>query len=200
MEQAILHLSTRDQIFKTIVETHGLPEIPFRPQGFQTLSLLILEQQVSVDSAKATFEKLQKMIPVFDPKSILETSDSDFRSCGVSRQKTKYIKCLAEAILERSIDLDSLSSKSPLEVRQELIKIKGIGNWTIDVYLMFSLKASDILPLGDIAVFNTIKELLNIRTLIEMEKYSKNWAPYRTMATFLLWHHYLKKRNRTISY
>ena len=81
-----------------------------------------------------------------------------------------------------------------------MIRIKGIGNWTIDVYLMFSLEAQDIIPLGDIAVVNTIKELLNLHTREDMELHIENWKPYRSMATFLLWHYYLQKRNRKIEY
>jgi DNA-3-methyladenine glycosylase II len=200
MQKAIDHLSKKDKIFKQIIEQYGIPEIPKRRQGFETLALLILEQQVSIDSAKATYNKLKNKVQEFQPKWLLDLPDEDFRTCGVSRQKTKYIKCLAEAILEKTIDLESLPSKSAEIVREELIKIKGIGNWTIDVYLMFSLESPDILPLGDIAVINTIKELLHIHNKPEMEIYIQKWAPYRTMATFLLWHHYLQKRNRKVEY
>jgi DNA-3-methyladenine glycosylase II len=200
MQKAIDHLSKKDKIFKQIIEQYGIPEIPKRRQGFETLALLILEQQVSIDSAKATYNKLKNKVQEFQPKWLLDLPDEDFRTCGVSRQKTKYIKCLAEAILEKTIDLESLPSKSAEIVREELIKIKGIGNWTIDVYLMFSLESPDILPLGDIAVINTIKELLHIHNKPEMEIYIQKWAPYRTMATFLLWHHYLQKRNRKVDY
>lgn len=200
LQAAIYHLSTSEPIFSTIIEQWGLPVIPIRPQGFQTLILLILEQQVSIDSAKATYLKLKKEIPVFIPEIVLETPAEIFRTCGVSRQKTSYIKGLADAILEKTIDLDSLSEKPDEIVRQELIKIKGIGNWTIDVYLMFCLQRPDILPLGDIAVVNTIKELLNIHGKTEIEIYTKKWSPYRSFATFLLWHHYLQKRNRKVEY
>jgi DNA-3-methyladenine glycosylase II len=200
MQKAIDYLSKKDKIFKNIIFQYGIPEIPKRKQGFETLSLLILEQQVSIDSAKATYNKLKNQVQDFQPKNLLELPDEDFRSCGVSRQKTKYIKCLAEAIIEKTIDLESLASKPAEIVRQELIQIKGIGNWTIDVYLMFSLESPDILPLGDIAVINTIKELFNIHDKIEMESYSLKWVPYRSMATFLLWHHYLQKRNRKVEY
>jgi DNA-3-methyladenine glycosylase II len=96
--------------------------------------------------------------------------------------------------------LDSLSQKSAQQVREELIRIKGIGNWTIDIYLMFCLQEPDLLPLGDIAVVNTIKELLNIQDKESMESYTIHWSPYRSYATFLLWHYYLKKRKRTIVY
>ena len=200
MQQAIDFLIANDPILQTIVNDCGLPIIPSRPQGFQTLVLLILEQQVSINSAKATFIRLQSQVENFVPENLVVLTDEQFRTCGVSRQKTKYIKCLAEAILEKSINLESLSSKSPDIVRQELIKIKGIGHWTIDVYLMFCLNAPDILPLGDIAIINTIKELLNIHDKTAMEIYTQKWAPHRSMATFLLWHYYLQRRGRTIVY
>jgi DNA-3-methyladenine glycosylase II len=200
LQAAINHLSNAEPIFATIIEQWGLPIIPVRPQGFQTLILLILEQQVSIDSAKATYLRLKKEIPSLQPENILQTSDEVFKSCGVSRQKISYIKGLADAILEKTIDLESLSQISHEIVRKELIKIKGIGNWTIDVYLMFCLQSPDVLPLGDIAVVNTIKELLDIHTKTEMEIYTQKWAPYRSYATFLLWHHYLQKRNRKVEY
>lgn len=200
MQQAIDYLLEKDSIFKTIIEQYGIPVIPSRPQGFETLVLLILEQQVSIDSAKATFLKIKAIIPDFEPEILIAVTEENFRAFGVSRQKTKYIKSLAEAIIEKSIDLESLPSKTAQEVREELIKIKGIGNWTIDIYLMFCLQTPDIIPLGDIAVVNTIKELLNIHDKPEMEIYTQNWAPYRSVATFLLWHHYLKKRNRKVEY
>lgn len=200
MQQAIDYLSRQEAIFQTIIDTFGLPTIPRRPQGFATLVLLILEQQVSIDSAKATFNKIKASVPDFLPETLLAIDDAAFRNLGVSRQKTAYIKGLASAIINKEIDLDSLASKSAGKVREELIKLKGIGNWTIDIYLMFSLEAPDIIPLGDIAVVNTIKELLDIHTKEEMESYVAQWSPYRSYATYLLWHHYLQKRNRKVSY
>ena len=119
---------------------------------------------------------------------------------GVSRQKTSYIKALATALINKELDLDSLPSKTAAQVREELIKIKGIGNWTIDIYLMFCLQAPDLLPLGDIAVVNTIKELLDIHEKNAMEIHTIKWSPYRSYATYLLWHHYLNKRNRIVVY
>ena len=200
MQQAIEYLSEKDSIFKLIIEKYGLPTIPKRPQGFETLVLLILEQQVSIDSAKATFLKLREKIKIFEPSILLDLSDDEFRALGVSRQKTSYIKALSNAILNKDIDLESFPAKTADQARQELIKIKGIGNWTIDIYLMFCLEAPDLLPLGDIAVVNTMKELLNIHEKNAMEIHAEQWSPYRSYATFLLWHYYLNKRNRTIVY
>jgi DNA-3-methyladenine glycosylase II len=130
MQQAINYLSEKDAIFKTIIDQYGIPVIPSRPQGFETLALLILEQQVSIDSAKATYLKLKNKVQDFKPQNLLSFPDEEYKECGVSRQKTKYIKCLSEAILGKQVILESLPNKTAQEVREELIKIKGIGNWT----------------------------------------------------------------------
>ncbi|CAH0334646.1 putative bifunctional transcriptional activator/DNA repair enzyme AlkA [Flavobacterium sp. CECT 9288] len=200
MQEAIDYLLEKDAIFKSIIENYGLPTVPKRPQGFETLVLLILEQQVSIDSAKATFMKIKTTLKTMAPEILLDVSDVDFRNLGVSRQKTSYIKALATALLNKELDLESLPTKTAQEVREELIKIKGIGNWTIDIYLMFCLQAPDVLPIGDIAVVNTLKELLDIYDKELMYAHAQQWSPYRSYATYLLWHHYLKKRNRTITY
>ncbi|WP_343696574.1 DNA-3-methyladenine glycosylase 2 family protein [Flavobacterium sp.] len=199
MQDAIDFLSSKNPVFQEIIAKYGLPQIPKRPQGFETLVLLILEQQVSIDSAKATFLKI-KAYKNCTPENMAILSDEEFRNLGVSRQKTKYIKILAEAVLNKELDIESLASKSAQQVREELIKLKGIGNWTIDIYLMFCLQEPDLIPLGDIAVINTIKELFNIHDKLEMEKYAQEWSPYRSYATYLLWHHYLTKRNRKITF
>lgn len=200
MQQAIDFLSEQDEIFRTIIEKYGLPKVPWRPQGFETLVLLIMEQQVSIESAKTTFLRLKDKVVLFEPEALYILPDEEYRSVGVSRQKTSYIKGLSLAIINKELDVSSLATKSAEQVRAELIKIKGIGNWTIDIYLMFALEATDIMPLGDIAVINTIKELLDIQDRELMEAYIQKWSPYRSFATFLLWHYYLGKRNRKVNY
>ena len=200
MKEAFDFLTSQESVFNDIVKQYGLPTIPSRPPGFETLVLLILEQQVSIDSAKATYLRLREKAIAFTPEKLVVFSEEDFRSAGVSRQKTKYIIGLSQTIINKKINLESLSQKTASEVREELIKIKGIGHWTIDIYLMFALQASDIIPIGDIAVVNTIKELFDIHTKDEIRSFTEKWSPYRSHATFLLWHHYLNKRNRKISY
>eukprot|EP01136_Pigoraptor_vietnamica_P005200 Opistho-1_new@36471 len=185
MQEAVSFLIEKEEVFKRLHLQYGNPFIPSRPQGFATLCKLILEQQVSIDSAKACFLKIEKLLGKVTPETILACSDEDLKSCGVSRQKITYLKILSKAVLEE-LDLESFASKSVEEVRNELIKIKGIGNWTIDVYLLFSLQSPDIIPLGDIAIVNTIKELFDIHRREEMEKLSETWKPYRSMATFML--------------
>ena len=200
MKNAIAYLLKCEEKFQSIVDLYGEPTFVQRPPGFETLCLLILEQQVSIDSAKATFNKIKTAIPDFSPETVLVFSDEDFRSCGVSRQKTKYLKALSQAIIDKELIVESLADKDAETVRAELIKIKGIGHWTIDVYLMFCLQSPDIIPLGDIAVVNTIKELFDIHDKEAMAIYAENWKPHRSAATFFLWHYYLKKRGRKQPY
>ncbi|MBF6641877.1 DNA-3-methyladenine glycosylase 2 family protein [Flavobacterium sp. J49] len=196
MQEAVAYLVEKDEVFQKLHQQYGNPFIPTRPEGFQTLCKLILEQQVSIESARACYVKIENALGDVAPKTIFQTSEETLRNCGVSRQKTIYLKALAEAILDKTLVLETLSQKHPDEVRKELIQIKGIGNWTIDVYLMFSLQSQDILPIGDIAVVNTIKELYGCEEKEAMIVLAENWKPYRSMATYFLWHHYLVKRNR----
>ena len=189
----IVHLEPK---FQQIIETYGYPTITTRPSGFVALSQLILEQQVSIASAKACYEKIENYLNGFTPKLVLEVSDEELKACGVSRQKISYIKNLAHCIEENKIDLESFHSKTEIEIYTELIQLKGIGKWTVQVYLMFCLRKKDVFPIGDIAVQHTMRELFHTETLEEMEIHANNWKPYRSLATYLLWHHYLKKRNR----
>lgn len=182
--------------FQEIIDTYGNPIITTRPSGFMALSQLILEQQVSIASAKACYDKIEKYLNGFTPKLVLGVSDEELKACGVSRQKISYIKNLALSIEENKIDLESFHFKTETEVYADLIQLKGIGKWTAQVYLMFCLQKKDVFPIGDIAVQHTMRELFQTETLEEMEIYAHNWKPYRSLATYLLWHHYLKKRNR----
>lgn len=182
--------------FQIIIDTYGHPIITTRPSGFVALSQLILEQQVSIASAKACYDKIEKYLNGFTPKLLLDVSDEELKACGVSRQKISYIKNLALSIEENKIDLESFQSKTEIEVYSELIQLKGIGKWTAQVYLMFCLQKKDVFPIGDIAVQHTMRELFQTETLEEMENHADNWKPFRSLATYLLWHHYLRKRNR----
>ena len=124
MKEAFNFLTNQEPIFKTIVDQYGHPTIPSRPQGFETLVLLILEQQVSIDSAKATYLRLREKAIAFTPEKLVAFSEEDFRSVGVSRQKATYIKGLSQSIINNEIFLDGLPQKTTVEVREELIKIK----------------------------------------------------------------------------
>ncbi len=186
-----------EQKFQIIIDTYGMPNITTRPQGFQALSHLILEQQVSISSAQACYDKIVRFCGDLTPELLLSKNDEELKvNCGVSKQKATYIKYLAEKIIQKEIDLYSFEVKSQEEVYQELISLKGIGRWTAEVYLMFCLQKDNVFPVGDIAVQHTMREFFQTETLQEMEDYANKWKPYRSLATYLLWHWYLGKRNR----
>lgn len=196
MQKAITFLSKKDEKLKFILENFGNPIIQKRQEGFAAMCHIILEQQVSIASAFASYKKIENHFGEITPLIIANCNDEELRNCGVSRQKTTYLKDLASKVLSKEVEFESFTSKSEQEIREELITIKGVGNWSIEVYLMFCLQSPDIIPLGDIAIKNTLKELYNTQTLQEMEMVSNNWKPFRTFASFTIWHYYLKKRNK----
>ncbi len=187
-----------DVIFAKIHDQYGEPPNWKRPPGFVTLCKIILEQQISLESAKAHFNKLDNYIPSFTPKEILKLSDDEMRNCQISRQKSKYLRELSSAILDEKIDLGKISALPQPEIRSQLKSVKGIGDWTVDIYLLFCLQEKDIFPVGDIAIVNTVKELTNANSEDEIKLHSDKWKPYRSLATFYLWHYYLCKRNRNV--
>ena len=169
-----------------------------RPPTFSTLILTILEQQVSLASAYAAFKKLKEKIKRVTPQNILVLTDAELRACYFSRQKIVYARELANAIQNSQLNLNQLSLATEDEVRYEFKKIKGIGDWTADVYLMHALQRTDLFPLGDIALVNSLKEIKQLHPQItkdEMLKIAEPWRPYRTIASMILWHAYIKKRN-----
>lgn len=194
-ESALKELPLMDPIFGDILEQYGIPEIQSRPEGFESLARIILEQQVSLMSAQATYEKLSANVGSFSPIEIVGLSEDELRSTGVSRQKTKYIKGLATAIIEGTLDMAELSKVSPITAQEKLITIKGIGPWTAQVYVVFCLQASDVFPQGDIALINTVIELCGVEKA-EVQLKSESWSPHKTGAALLLWHYYLSKRGR----
>lgn len=196
LQKAVPHLIETDPIFQQILDQYGIPDFPNRPEGFESLCKTILEQQVSLDSARAAFNRLKLHLVDFSAQNVLALTDDEIKACGITRQKTAYIKALADAVLSGEVDFKSYRADKPDTVRQELIKVKGIGNWTVDVYLMFSLQSPDVLPLGDIGIISAIKDLTGLETIQDMIQYTQKWSPYRTAASFFLWHYYLEKRGR----
>ena len=172
-----------DNIFALIYEKYGAPPNWKRPPGFISLSKIILEQQVSLASAKAHFLKLDSYLEEFSPANLLKLSDEEMLRCQISRQKAKYLRALSNAILAGEIDLNELSKLSEPEIRKQLTSIKGIGDWTVNIYLMFCLQATDIFPIGDIAVVNTVKELSDAKTKENVILLSEKWKPYRSRAS-----------------
>jgi DNA-3-methyladenine glycosylase II len=196
MQESIHFLSQKDEVLKTIIADFGLPIIQKREEGFASMCHIILEQQVSIASAKAAYEKLVNLVGKVDPFNISNATDQDLRTCGISRQKTLYLKDLARRVINKELSFSLLPMKTEQQIRNELIQIKGVGNWSIDVYLMFCMQSQDIIPLGDIAIKNTLIELYNCQSEDEMVAVSSNWKPFRTVASFVIWHYYLKKRGK----
>jgi DNA-3-methyladenine glycosylase II len=190
-------LAEKDEALKSIINKYGLPPMWTRPAIFQSLILFILEQQVSLASAYSAFKKLKEKIGFVTPKKILQLTDEELKACYFSRQKIVYAKALATAIISKQINLKKLGASTDEEIRTILKQIKGIGDWTVDVYLMHALQRSDLLPLGDIALVNSLKEVKQLHPKAskeEMLAIAENWRPYRTIASMILWHAYIKKR------
>lgn len=191
-------LARLDSHLEGIILQHGLPPMWVRPNTFQTMVLFILEQQVSLASAYAAFKKLKDKIGYVTPAKILALTDAELRACYFSRQKIIYVRELADAVQKKRISLKQLSLLPDEEVRGQMILLKGIGHWTIDVYLMHALQRTDLFPLGDIALVNSLKEVKQLPKDISKEKMlaiAEPWRPYRTIAAMILWHAYIKKRN-----
>ena len=186
-----------DTDLKEIVERYGYPPFWSREPNFTTLIHFILEQQVSLASAKAALEKLQAFIGEITPEKIIALSDEELKSCYFSRQKITYAKGLATAIIHKELSLNALKHLTDHQVRTELKKLKGIGDWTADVFLMMSLHRTDLFPTGDIALIKSIKEVKKLPNNTSKEDIllmARQWQPYKTVAAYLLWHSYLEKR------
>lgn len=190
-------LRKKDRHFNAIIKQYGYPPLWTRPNTFQTLILTILEQQVSLASAYAAFKKLKERIGLVTPGKILMLSDEELRACYFSRQKIIYARELANAIKNKQLSLRKLSVSDEITIRTELKRIKGIGDWTVDVYLMHALQRTDLFPLGDIALVNSLRDVKQLPPTITKEKMleiAESWRPYRTIASMILWHAYIKKR------
>lgn len=190
-------LANRDASFSTIISMYGYPPFWSRPNSFESLVHIILEQQVSLASALATLQKLKEKPGLISPKNLLTLTDEELKACYFSRQKTIYARDLAANLLKGTLNLDELAALSDDEIRKKLTVIKGIGNWTTDIYLMFVLHRTDIFPAGDLAAVNALKKLKNLPKETSKERLlqiAEAWKPCRTIATMLLWHEYLSRR------
>ena len=188
-------LAAGDTDLTTIIRAHGYPPMWNRPNTFETLVHIILEQQVSLASALAALNKLRtKLGSPITPEGLLLLTDEELKTCYFSRQKTAYARHLAKALQSGELDLAALETLPDDEVRTRLTALKGIGDWTVDVYLIFVLQRADIFPLGDLAAINALKRIKKIpkdTSRDQLQIMIGNWKPHRTIATMLLWHYYL---------
>jgi len=196
LKRACVTLSQDHAELAFVYNTYGTPPLWDRPTGFSTLLNIILEQQVSLASAKACYDKLAARLGDVNPDGLLTLSDAEMKTVGFSRQKTAYVRHLSEAVLEKRIDLDNLHHLPDAEVKTELIKLKGVGEWTSDIYLLMAMLRPDVMPRGDIALHWAWHRLSGEPrpTSEQFVAMAVKWSPYRSVAARLLWHFYLSEK------
>ena len=196
-DQGLQFLSARDPDLSRILTKLGPPPMWARAPGFPTLILIILEQQVSLAAARAAYDRLQEAATPLTPGRFLELDDETLKDIGFSRQKAAYGRDLARALVKGHLDLDALVMMPDTDVRAELIKVKGIGPWTADIYLLMALGRPDIMPSADLALATATQKVKNLTsrpTPDELNTISNNWKPWRAVAARILWHYYLNGR------
>lgn len=197
LRAGVAELCSRDHALASVVERFGSPPMWAREPGFPTLVLLILEQQVSLASAKAAFDRLLATTGPLTPEAFLVLDDARLLAIGFSRQKARYARALATAVQAGDLDLDALADADDEEVDRRLTALPGIGPWTATIYRLMVLLRPDAWPVHDIALAQAIKEIRALDTRPspdELIGIAEGWRPWRAVAARLLWHHYLSVR------
>jgi DNA-3-methyladenine glycosylase II len=198
----ISELISSDSDLAEAVMRWGNPPFWTHTPGFQGLVLAILSQQVSLESAQATFTKLENSIGSVESEEFLSLDDNKLHAIGFSRQKASYVRDIAQEILAGKLYLDDIESMDNDQARNRLMELRGVGPWTADTYLLFALRRSDAWPSGDLALEKAVHELKRLSTnpsTIVVDNIADNWKPWRAVAARILWHHYLKERGRNSS-
>jgi DNA-3-methyladenine glycosylase II len=197
--RAVRQLSEKDVDLAAVIKNYGVPPLWTREPGFPTLVYIILEQQVSLASARALYQRLQDVVKPFTPGRFLQLTEAEMRHLGFSRQKAHYTRLLAEAIHRKQFALHKLHELEDALAREQLMNLKGIGTWTADIYLLSALRRPDIWPVGDLALATAVQEVKRLRkrpSPERLEKMSAPWRPFRAVAARLFWHAYLCKRGQ----
>ena len=195
LASAAAELAARDRHLGSIYELHGVPPMWGRRPGFETLLRIVLEQQVSLISARAMFARLKANIQPFTHEGFIAAGEPHLRSLGVTRQKSHY--CLQVAHAFTNGDLRKISGMSDDEAHATLLRIKGVGPWTANIYLLMALKRPDIWPDGDIALSTAVGRVSRMKarpSFVELAKIADAWRPYRSVAARMLWQFYLAER------
>ncbi|WP_375512660.1 DNA-3-methyladenine glycosylase family protein [uncultured Nostoc sp.] len=198
LTRGLMMLANLDRDLAQILETLGPPPMWQREPGFATLLCIILEQQVSVAAARAVFNRLCAVVVTLTPENFLILDDAQLRAIGFSRQKILYCRGLAQAIATGQLDLTELEKMDETAIRTELKCLKGIGDWTVDIYLLMALQRPDVFPKGDLAIAIALQKLKNLTTRptpVQLEAMTQHWRPWRAVAARLLWHYYLSNAN-----
>ena len=200
MAEGLRYLSERDVDLARIFRELGPPQMWAREPGFATLVFIILEQQVSLASAKAVFDRLSVLASPLTPERFLRLDDATLKGAGFSRQKIAYCRNVASLVVKGELDLEALGKMEDGVVRSALVALKGVGPWTAEIYLLRALNRPDAWPSGDLALLiaaHEIKRLDKRPTPLELEAIAEPWRPWRAVAARLLWHYYLHKPART---
>ena len=197
LQEGYAFLAEKEPQFKKILKEKNYQINPFnKKEGFEGLIGLIVEQQLSVASANAIFGRVKALVKPFKPKVFLQTDEKKFKEAGLSKQKINYCCGIASLIEKKELDLNGLAKKEDAEVIKELIKVRGIGEWTAQCYLMACLKRLDGWPASDLGLIVAIQRLKNLEArpdYLTIEKMSEPWSPYRTVAALILWSTYDKE-------
>lgn len=195
---AARELAARDRLLANIHATYGDPPMWQRAAGFRTLVHIILEQQVSLSSAKSMLLRLEAAIQPFTPERFVELGEMHLRQLGVTRQKSSYLLHLSESLVNRHLSLKSLSRLSDDQVLVRLTGIKGIGLWSANIYLLMAMRRADIWPAGDLALAVALQELKGLPARPspeELEIIAEAWRPHRAVAARMLWQYYLGRKS-----
>ena len=191
--KAGLDLLKRDKKMRVLINEFGRPDFNLRQDYFQSLLRSIVFQQLSGKAAQTIYERFVNLIPKTSnlcPHEVLKLDNDEMRKAGLSFQKINYVKNLADYFENNSFQKKDVEKMTDEEISKELIQIKGIGQWTVDMFLMFTLNRADILPCTDLGIQKGIMKILNMNNLPtkkEMENCSSKWRPYRTIACWYLW-------------
>ena len=193
LSHSLRELAERESAFAKVLDTHGHPEPRISEPGVETLLRTIVGQQVSVQAARSMWNKLTaKLGQPVNLQKLLDSSDEELREAGLSRQKAGYARSLAGLVLSGELDLAHLPEDDE-EAIAELIKIKGIGRWSAEIYLLFAEGRGDVWPAGDLAVQIEIGKLLGLDgkpTEKQLRELAEAWRPHRGAAAVLAWHSY----------
>lgn len=194
LARAARELARRDPDLGGVLARHGVPPLWDRPPGFPTLILVILEQQVSLASARAAYDRLAAACGAVTPEAFLDLDDAHLRQIGFSRQKAGYGRALAERMRSGAFDLHALGDLDDAGARAALVALKGVGAWTADIYLLMALRRPDVWPRGDLALVKAAAALKGTParpTPEAWEALAEPWRPWRSVAARMLWQHYL---------
>lgn len=199
LKRIVRDLAKNDGAFARVFAQYGYPPLWDRPASFDSLVLMVLEQQVSLASARATFDKLNQSVSKLTPRTFSKLTADDLKSIGFSHQKASYCRGIAESMISGELDLNAIAAMNDLDAQNRLMEIRGVGQWTSCIYLIMVLLRQDIWPNGDRALAVGAKEVLELAEVpsyADLEKLANQWRPYRSVAARLIWHHYLKTRGK----